>query len=69
MGGRPLKYVMNSTETFSRGLKCETTTLIFAQAAEYDLHVDQRNVTATYLNGDLEEEIYMVQREAFVNVE
>ena len=40
--------------------------MIIDLAALYDLEIHQMDVKTTFLNGDLEEEIYMEQPEGFV---
>ncbi|PHT59612.1 Ubiquitin-conjugating enzyme E2 S [Capsicum baccatum] len=43
--------------------------MLIALAAVYDLQIHQMDVKTALLNGDLEEEIYMEQREGFVVLE
>ena len=38
-----------------------------ALVAHYDLELHQMNVKTTFLNGDLEEEVYMDQPKGFVS--
>ena len=40
--------------------------MLIALAAVYDLQIHQMDVKTTFLNGELEEEIYMEQPESFV---
>ncbi len=46
-------------ETFSPVVRYESIRMLFAIAAQYDLHIHQMDVTTAFLNGDLVEEIYM----------
>ena len=46
-------------ETFAPVVKYKSLRLLLAVANERDMHVHQMDVTTAYLNGDLEEEIYM----------
>jgi hypothetical protein len=43
-----------------------TIRVLFSLAASYGLLVHQMDVKTTFLNGDLDEEIYMDQRDGFV---
>lgn len=57
-----LKY----NETFSPGLKKDQLRNILALVAQYDLELYQMDVKVTFLNGNLEEEVYMDQPVCFV---
>lgn len=48
-------------ETFSPVVRSGTTRLIIALAAICRFHIHQMDVTAAFLNGDVQEEIYMIQ--------
>ena len=54
------------TETFAPVAKFSSIRSLLALAAHYDLEVHQMDVKTAFLNGDLEEDIYMVQPEGFV---
>ena len=53
-------------ETFAPVAKFASIRALLALAAIYDLEIHQMDVKTAFLNGDLEEEIYMVQPEGFV---
>jgi hypothetical protein len=53
-------------DTFSPVTKITSIRLFIAIAAIYNLMIHQIDVKTTFLNGDLEEEIYMDQPEGFV---
>lgn len=60
------RYGVDYTETFSPVVRYSSLRLIFALAAEYDLQLHQMDVSTAYLNGELNETVYMVQPERFV---
>ena len=53
-------------DTFSSVTRITSIKLLIAIAAIFDLKVHQMDVKTVFLNGDLEEEIYMDQLEGFV---
>ena len=53
-------------DTYSHVTKIATIRLLFSLAAIHSLVVHQMDVKTAFLNGDLEEEIYMSQPEGFV---
>jgi hypothetical protein len=53
------------TEVFSPTARHATIHLIFAVAAIEDLHLHTVDISHAFINGDLEEEIYMEQPEGF----
>jgi len=54
---------INYFDTYSPVTKIATIRVLIALAAIYDLIVHQMDVKTAFLNGDLEEEIYMTQAE------
>lgn len=57
------------SETYSPVVRYTSIRFLCALAAKYDLHMDQMNVTAAYLHGDIEEEIYVRPPEEFLKPE
>ncbi|CAA7014470.1 unnamed protein product [Microthlaspi erraticum] len=53
-------------ETFSPVSKKDSLRIVLALVAQYDLELHQMDVETAFLNGDLEEEVYMDQPEGFV---
>ena len=53
-------------DTFSPVTRITSIRLLIAIAAIFDLKIHQMDVKTAFLNGDLEEEIYMDQPEGFV---
>ena len=53
------------TETFSPVSKKDSFRVIMALVAHFDLELQQMDVKIAFLNGDLEEEVYMKQPEGF----
>ena len=53
-------------ETFSPVTRFESLQVLLALAVQDGLHVHQLNVTTAFLNGKLEEKVYMDQPEGFV---
>ena len=54
------------TQTYSPTLHKTSMRMMLALAAIYDLEVDQIDVETAFLNGDIEEDIYMEQPPGFV---
>ena len=52
-------------ETFSPVSKKDSLRIILALVAHFDLELQQMDVKTTFLNGDLEEEVYMKKPEGF----
>ncbi|RVW90132.1 Retrovirus-related Pol polyprotein from transposon TNT 1-94 [Vitis vinifera] len=52
-------------ETFSPVSKKDSLRIILALVAHFDLELQQMDVKTTFLNGELEEEVYMKQPEGF----
>jgi hypothetical protein len=59
------KEGIDYTETFSLVSKKDSLRVIMALIAHFDLELQQMDVKTTFLNGDLEEEVYMKQPEGF----
>ena len=53
-------------DTFSLVTRITSIRLLIAIVAIYDLKIHQMDIKTAFLNGDLEEEIYMDQPEGFV---
>ena len=53
-------------DTFSPVTRITSIRLLVAMAAIFDLQIHQMDVKTAFLNGDLNEEIYMDQPECFV---
>ena len=53
-------------ETFSPVLCKDSFRIIMALVAHYDLELHQMDIKTTFLNGDLEENVYMAQPKGFV---
>ena len=53
-------------ETFSPVSCKDSFRIIMALVAHYDLELQQMDVKTTFLNGDLEENVYMAQPKGFV---
>ncbi|KAL4340139.1 hypothetical protein GQ457_08G024220 [Hibiscus cannabinus] len=53
------------TETFSHVSKKDSLRIVLALVAQFDLELQQMDVKTAFLNGDLEEEVYMKQPEGF----
>jgi hypothetical protein len=59
------KEGIDYTETFSPVSKKDSLHVIMALVTHFDLELQQMDVKTTFLNGDLEEEVYMKQPEGF----
>ena len=53
-------------ETFSSVSYKDSFRIIMALVAHYDLELHQIDIKTTFLNGDLEENVYMAQPKGFV---
>ena len=60
------REVINYNETFSPVSCKDSFRIIMALVAHYDLELHQMDVKTTFLNGDLEENVYMAQSKGFV---
>ena len=59
------KQGIDYTETFSPISKKDSLTIILALVAHYDLELHQMDMKTAFLNGNLDEEIYIEQLERF----
>ena len=59
------KEGIDYTETFSPVSKKDSFRVIMALVAHFDMELHQMDVKTAFLNGDLEEEVYMKQPEGF----
>lgn len=59
------KYGVNYIETFSPVTRYSTIRTVLALATEFKLHIHQLDVTAAYLYGDVDSDIYMEQPVGF----
>ena len=61
------KEGINYNETFSLVSMKDSFRIIMARVTHFDLKLHQMDVKTVFLNGDIEEKIYMVQPENFVS--
>jgi len=64
--GYSQEFGIDYDETFSPVVRFESVRSILALAVEKDLEIHQMDVSSAFLNGELEETIYMKQPEGFV---
>ena len=64
--GYSQKEGINGTKIFSPIVKYTSIQLSLAIIAQDDLELEQLDVKATFLHGELEERIYMKQPEGFI---
>lgn len=57
---------MDYFDTYAPVAMITSIRVLFSLASIYDLYVHQMDVKTTFLNGDLDEEVYMEQSEGFV---
>ena len=55
-------------EIFSPVVRFTTIKIVLSMCATFDLHLEQLDVKTTFLHGELEEEIYMLQPEDFAEI-
>ena len=60
------KFGEDYFETFAPVVRISTVRLLFGLAAELDLEIDHIDITTAFLNGDLQEDIYMEQPPGFI---
>ena len=56
-------------ETFSPVAMIKSIRILLIIAAHYDYEVWQMDVKTAFLNGNLEEEVYMIQPEGYISEE
>lgn len=60
------KMGIDYDETFSPVVRFESVRTVIALAAQHDLQIHQMDVSSAFLNGELEEEIYVTQPDGFI---
>ncbi|RVW67710.1 Retrovirus-related Pol polyprotein from transposon TNT 1-94 [Vitis vinifera] len=60
------KEGIDYTEIFPPIVKMSTIRLVLGMVAAENLHLEQLDVKTTFLHGDLEEDLYMIQPEGFI---
>jgi hypothetical protein len=60
---------LDYTETFAPVAKYDTTCAFLSMVAKFDLELDQMDVKTAFLNGGLDEDIYMAQPPGFEDSE
>jgi len=63
--GYAQQYGVDFEETFSPVARLETMRFVLALAAQFQWEVYQFDVKSAFLNGDLQEEVYVIQPEDF----
>jgi transposase InsO family protein len=61
------KFGSDYDETFCPVVRFESVRMVIAVAVQYDLQLHQMDFTSAFLNGDLEEEVYMRQPKGFID--
>ena len=61
-----MKEGVDYNETFSPVSKKDSFRIVMALVAHYDLELDQMDVKTVFLNGDLDETIFMAQPEVLL---
>lgn len=60
------RHGIDYEETFAPVVRYNSLRFLLSLAAQYNLDIEQLDAVSAFLQGDVEEEIYMVQPEAFV---
>ena len=60
------KFGLDYDETFCPVVRFESVRTVIALSVQHSLRIHQMDVTAAFLNGDLQEEVFMSQPEGFV---
>ena len=60
------KFGLDNDETFCPVVHFESVSTVIALSVQHSLRIHQMDVTAAFLNGDLQEEVFMSQPEGFV---
>ena len=60
------KESIDYRKIFSPVVKMSTIRLVLGMVAAENLHLEQLDVKTTFLHGDLEEDLYMIQPERFI---
>lgn len=63
------EYGIDYNKVFSPVVKHSSIRMLMAVVANRNWELEQLDVKTTFLNGDLEETIYMVQPEGLLNLE
>ncbi|CAG9136577.1 unnamed protein product [Plutella xylostella] len=63
--GYSQQYGIDYQETFSPVVRYSTIRMLLALSAEYNMSIDHLDVKTAFLNGELEETVYMEQPEGF----
>lgn len=62
------KESIDFNELFSPVVQLATARIVIVMYATFDLHLNQLDAKTIFLNGELEEEIYILQPESFVEI-
>ena len=65
--GYTQEYGVDFEETFSPVVRVQSIHAILSLVAFFDFELYQMDVTTAFLNGDLEEDVYMEQLEGFIS--
>ena len=63
------RYGIDYDEIFSPVVMLKSIQIMFAIAAHLDYEIWQIDVKTAFLNGELEEEVYMIQHEYFISTD